>query len=141
MNMQLMDLLGEDDKKINQGKKMQMLDDHVSLIKGKDKRDSENRFRAKGSRNKNNPSNDIKYAKEVNIVKQANYIDCITCHMCISDNVYKIYDANFKPIFIDDDFIRQQQDLDSIAPVSQSTRFQNPNNGPLSTIPESAEEG
>lgn len=53
------------------------------MIKNKDKRESENRFRAKGARNKNNPSNDIKYLKEVVIVKQANYMDCISCHVCI----------------------------------------------------------
>lgn len=83
MNMQMMDFLGEDNIKMNPSKKAQMLDDQVSLIKKKDKKDSDNRSRLKGARNKNNPVNDIKQAKEVVIVKQANYMDCISCHMCI----------------------------------------------------------
>lgn len=119
---------------------MQMLDEQVSLLKMWDKRDSDNKFRAKGARNKNNPMNDLKYAKEVVIVKQANYQDCITCHMCIQDNIYKIYDTNFKPIAIEQDF-KKRLDIESIGGFTQSTMFQYPNvKGRLTPIEESQDE-
>lgn len=109
MDMQMMDILGEDNIKVSQSKKIRMMDDQVSLINKRDKTDSENRFRKKGLRNKNNPVNDLKKAQEVIIVKQANYVDCISCHVCIQDNVYKIYDTNFKPIFTDSDLVRARE--------------------------------
>ena len=109
MNMQMMDILGEDNVKVSQSKKLQMMDEQVSLINKRDKSDSENRFRKKGQRNKNNPSNTLKLATEVLIVKQANYMDCISCHVCIQDNVYKIYDTNFEPIYSDTDLLRARE--------------------------------
>ena len=51
------------------------------------------KFRIKGPRNKNNPIRDIERSEQVRIVKRANYVDCLTCHFCISDNVYKVYDS------------------------------------------------
>ena len=50
-----------------------------------------NKLRTKGARNRNNPVNEIQKATEVVIVKQANYINSITCNLCIIDNVYKVY--------------------------------------------------
>ena len=52
------------------------------------------KFRLKGSRNKNNPIRDIERASEVRIVKQANYTDCLSCHFCIADNIYKVYNTD-----------------------------------------------
>ena len=75
------------------------------MIRNNYKVDSELRFKKKGARNKNNPSQHLKSAKEVIIVKQANYMDCISGHLCINDNIYKIYDVNLNPIFIDSDFV------------------------------------
>lgn len=123
MSMKMMDIIGEDNVKVSKAKKAQMLDDQFSLIRNKDKKDNENRHRLKGRKNKNNPINDIKQAREVVIVKQANYMDCISCHLCIGDNVYKIYDANFQPIFTDSDYLKRERDpvdIDSIEPPEES---------------------
>ena len=49
------------------------------------------KFREKGKRNRNNPTDKLKEATEVLIIKQGQYTDCLTGYICISDNVYKVY--------------------------------------------------
>ena len=69
-------------------------DEERRLIAEKDKVDSLNKYRLKGSRNNNNPSIKLQNATEVIVIKQANYIDCLTCHFCIQDNQYGVYSVN-----------------------------------------------
>jgi len=71
------------------------------LLKNKQNKKDKNKFKTKGQKNKSNPVKDIKLAREVIITKQANYTDCITCHNCINNNVYKIYDTNVNEVFGD----------------------------------------
>ena len=77
----------------NRRKTLRLEDDEQRrLIAEQERINNLNKFRLKGSRNKNNPLPIIKKASEVKIVKQANYLDCASCHLCISDNIYKVYD-------------------------------------------------
>ena len=53
------------------------------------------------------------------IVKEANYMDCLSCHVCVADNKYKIYDINLKPIYIDQDFKHVQGDQSDILMMAE----------------------
>lgn len=59
------------------------------------------KFRTKGHKNRHNPDKDLKGATEVLIVKKANYEQCLTCQLCVSDNAYKVYQT-------DDQFLPEQ---------------------------------
>jgi len=77
------------------------LDEKLSMLKNKQNKKDKNKFKTKGIKNKNNPVKDIKNAREVIISKQANYTDCISCHSCINNNVYKVFDTNVNEVFGD----------------------------------------
>ena len=71
----------------------------ISLLSEKERHESVkqqemHKFRTKGYRNRNNPTNALKLATEVVIVKKANYTECLTCHVCMSDNKYKVYTSD-----------------------------------------------
>ena len=71
------------------------------------------KFREKGKRNRNNPTDKLKEATEVLIIKQGQYTDCLTGYVCISDNVYKVYTTDTKNLFEEvEDSQEEAEDLD-----------------------------
>jgi hypothetical protein len=47
----------------------------------------------KGSRNRHNPKNALKKCTRVLVVKKANYINTVSCQLCVRENIYKVYKA------------------------------------------------
>ena len=70
------------------------------------------KFREKGKRNRNNPTDKLKEATEVLIIKQGNYTDCLTGYICISDNVYKVYTTDTTNQFEEVSDQELEQDLE-----------------------------
>mmetsp|Transcript_18684 Transcript_18684/g.28608 ORF Transcript_18684/g.28608 Transcript_18684/m.28608 type:complete len:164 (+) Transcript_18684:83-574(+) len=88
------------------------------LIEEKAKAENLNKFITKGHRNRNNPAIDISRAGEVIIVKKANYSDCLSCHLCVRNNKYKVYsNRDFRdwagaPEFMREDTLEDEVDED-----------------------------
>lgn len=66
------------------------LDEEEQLYRGPDGEESK-KIKFKGKKNPNNPREMLNKANKVYISKKANYNDCATCNICVSENVYKIY--------------------------------------------------
>ena len=69
----------------------------MRLLDNKFLKESYNRLKYKGTRNKNNPVNSLRRASELVVIKEPNYTDLLSCHFCISDNKYKVYVQREEP--------------------------------------------
>ena len=72
------------------------LDEQRRLVEEKARVENMNKFVLKGRRNRNNPAYDLNRAGEVLIIKTAHYSDCLSCHVCIRDSQYKVYNVTNK---------------------------------------------
>lgn len=67
-------------------------EERSKLMQKKKQQDTYNRvIRFDGKKNPNNPRELLNKANEVFISKKAHYIDCISCHCSIGENIYKVY--------------------------------------------------